>query len=167
MKSICIAIVLIFFSSWAQAQSAAQADAFTKSFYNWYLQKGKNRTTDSVLLHKKEVLSPDLYKLLKADRDTQAKSPGELVGLGFDPFLNAQDVAQKYEFGKAMLKGSYYWVDVYGLWNGEKSKKPDLTAEVSCSATACQFVDFHYEAERPEDRSLIQELKMLKKRRVK
>lgn len=167
MKSICIAIVLIFSSSWVQAQSTTQADAFTKSFYDWYLQKGKNRTTESVLLHKKEVLSPDLYKLLNADREAQAKSPGELVGLGFDPFLNAQDVAQKYEFGKAVLKGSNYWIDVYGLWNGEKSKKPDLTAEINCSAAACQFVDFHYEEERPQDRSLIQVLKVLKKEKMK
>ncbi len=165
MKPIFIAIAFIFFSSWAQAQSPAQAETFTKSFYDWYVQKDKNRNTDDVLKYKKEILVPELYKALKADSDAQAKVPDELVGLDFDPFLNAQDFAQKYQVGKALLKGNNYWVDVYGLWNGKKKKKPDLKAEVACSATACQFVNFHYDHDVPGNENLMQILQALKKER--
>ncbi len=142
------------------ADTGSQAEAFTRSFYDWYLQKGKDRTMESVLLDKKAVLSPTLYKMLNEDREAQAKSPGEIVGLDFDPFLNAQDVAQKYEVGKAVLKDKNYWVDLHGLWNGKKGREPDLQAEVECSAS-CVFVNFHY----GRDRNLISVLKALKKDR--
>lgn len=137
-----------------------EAEIFTQSFYDWYLQKGKDRNMDDVLKYKKNVLSPILYQLLKADRDAQAKSPGEIVGLDFDPFLNAQDVAQKYEVGKAVLKDKNYWVDLRGFWNGKKGREPDLQAEIACSAS-CVFVNFHY----GRDRNLISVLKALKKDR--
>lgn len=166
MKRILLSLILLFpLSVHAQssvASQSAQAEAFVKSFYNWYLQKGTNRNMDDVLKLKKEALSPELFKLLKADRDAQAKSPGEIVGLDFDPFLNAQDVAQKYEFGKAATKNGSEWIDIYGLWNGKKSKKPDLQAQVQCAAR-CVFVNFHYGSDIPENRDLIKLLKYLRK----
>ena len=33
------------------------------------------------------------------------KSPEEIVGLDFDPFLNAQDIAERYLVGKIIPKG--------------------------------------------------------------
>lgn len=159
-KVLLIFISLFFVATCHAADKAQQAEAFTRSFYDWYLEKGKHRSVESVLLHKKAVLSPTLYKMLDEDRAAQAKSPGEIVGLDFDPFLNAQDVAQKYEVGKASLKGKSYWIDLFGLWNGKKSKKPDLLAELECSTT-CVFVNFHY----GPDRNLISVLNALKKDR--
>ena len=160
-----IVFCIVFCASQAQAQTPTQAEAFTKSFYAWYTQEGKDRSVESVLLHKKEVLSPTLYKLLKEDRDAQAKVPGMIVGLDFDPFLNTQDAAQNYKVEKAIQKSTNYWVDVYALWNGVKSKKPALSAEVSCTNATCQFVNFHYVFDIPENRNVIQILKVLQKER--
>ena len=145
-----------------------QAKTFTQTFYNWYLEKGKNRSMDDVLLKKKEVLSPTLYKALKADRDAQAKVPGEIVGLDFDPFLGGQDVAQRYFVADATLKGNTYWFPLYAWWNGEKPKKPELKAEVQCQANGCQFVNFHYDPQgSSENENLLSVLKVLAKDRQK
>lgn len=167
-----LALILSLFFAWsAQAQapapSAKQAELFAKSFYKWYLEKGKNRNVDSVLLDRKQALSPALRKMLEEDNEAQAKVPDEIVGLDFDPFLNAQDIAQKYEIGPVTAQGSAYWVDVYGIWNGKKAAKPDVRAEVECTASACDFANFHYDSKIPENRSLIQILQFLKKERAK
>ena len=149
MKRILFFLLLLI-PFYAQAESnatqqSAKAEFFVKSFYDWYLQEGKDRSVDDILKYKKHLLSHYLYKLLKAERDAQAKSPGEIVGLDFDPFLAGQDVAQKYEFGKSVTKNGSEWIGIYGIWNGKKSKKPDLTAEIQCNSS-CIFVNFHYDS---------------------
>jgi hypothetical protein len=45
-----------------------------------------------IVLKSKYAFSPELASKLKEDLAAQEKSPGEIVGLDFDPFLNAQDV---------------------------------------------------------------------------
>jgi hypothetical protein len=59
-------------------------------------------------------------KGLKEDLAASKKSPGEIVGLDFDPFLNAQDIAERYLVGKITPKGDHYWVEVFGVWGGRK-----------------------------------------------
>ncbi len=145
-----------------------QAKKFAQTFYDWYLKKGTEHSMDDVVLKKKEVLSPTLYQALKADRDAQEKVPGEIVGIDFDPFLGAQDIAQKYVLGEPILKGSTYWISVNGWWNGKKPKKPDVTAEVQCQAAACVFTNFHYDPQGiPENENLLSVLKVLAKDRQK
>lgn len=166
-KRLYVLLVVLLFSRAAHAQVVD----FTRSFYNWYLEE--ERGVDDVLRQKKEVLSPELYKALKADRDAQKKSR-YIVGLDFDPFLNAQDVASKYEVGAEIAKGGTYWVPVYGWWPGgkgherpERHKKPDVTAEVKCQGAVCKFVNFHYDSQDdPTNENLIGVLENLKKDRA-
>lgn len=70
---------------------AAQAGAFVQSFYDWYVKAEID--SDAALKKKPAYFSPELTKALKADAVAAAKSPGDIVGLDFDPFLNAQDVS--------------------------------------------------------------------------
>src|SRR5882724_11209994 len=56
---------------------------FVQAFYDWYLSKdaesGKLSTPsmDAVLKRKADVLSPELYRRLKEDRDAEEKCKGE------------------------------------------------------------------------------------------
>lgn len=115
---------------------------------------------------KKYLLSPALYKALKADEDAAAKSPGEIVGLDFDPFYNAQDYADKYVVGNVKQKGAVYLVDVWGLWEGKKRDKPDVVAEVQQVNGKWIFTNMHYgKSNIPENENLLSILRALKKER--
>src|SRR6202020_115196 len=120
--------------------------AFVQSFYSWYPKQDINNVaaSDRVLRHKKAVLSPALYRGLKEDAEAQAKAKGDLVGLDFDPFLNAQDTASRYDVGKVVCKNGTYWANVYGTWNGKKLKKPDVVPELRNQGGRWIFVNFHY-----------------------
>jgi predicted enzyme related to lactoylglutathione lyase len=60
-------------------------------------------------------LTPELAAALKADRDAAADNPGEIVGLDFDPFVDAQDFCGPYQArGAVPFEGR---VDV-ALFNG-------------------------------------------------
>lgn len=155
------------------AQSPAQVHqyaerscrSFVQRFYTWYVPK---HGLEDVLKYRRSALTPELYGALKEDLAASAKNPDEVVGLDFDPFLNAQDVAERYVLGKVTAKGATFWVGIYGIWSGKKSDKPDVTAEVACKEGKCLFVNFHYgKTELPENENLLSVLKALKKEREK
>src|SRR5262249_22139615 len=136
-----------------------------QGFYTWYVPK---HGVEDVLKYRRSALSPELYSALKEDLVASAKNPDDVVGLDFDPFLNAQDVAERYVIGKVTAKGATFWVDIYGIWSGKKSNKPDVAAEVACKEGKCLFVNFHYgRTELPEYENLLSVLKALKKEREK
>jgi len=138
---------------------------FVQGFYTWYVPK---HGVEDVLKYRRSALSPELYSALKEDLAASAKNPDEVEGLDFDPFLNAQDVAERYAIGKVTAKGATFWVDIYGIWSGKKSNKPDVAAEVACKEGKCLFVNFHYgKTELPEYENLLSVLKALKKEREK
>ena len=138
---------------------------FVQGFYTWYVPK---HGVEDVLKYRRSALSPELYTALKEDLAASAKNPDEVEGLDFDPFLNAQDTAERYVIGKVTAKGATFWVDIYGIWSGKKSDKPDVVAEVACKEGKCLFVNFHYgKTESPENENLLSVLKALKKERAK
>jgi hypothetical protein len=94
--------ILVVFAQPAFAQPPSEPETqeschkFVQDFYNWYLTKsltGKLSRPSSylALLRKPEAFGPELYRRLKQDREAQDKTPGEIVGLDFDPFLNKPD----------------------------------------------------------------------------
>jgi hypothetical protein len=146
---------------------------FVQNFYNWYIEPSvqERKHLESTAKHEdrdidqmRSYLSPELYRVLKIDYDAQAKVPGEIVGLDFDPVLNAQDVADRYVTGK-ITPGKKSWrVEVYGFWNGEKSKKPDVVPELVPFKGKWRFVNFHYLRDKQRD-DLIGVLKYLREDR--
>jgi len=178
-KLLCCGLLLILASSgseyvWGKGGNApayAGQDAerssrnFVQAFYTWYVPK---HGVEDVLKYRRTALSPELFRALKEDLDASAKNSDEVVGLDFDPFLNAQDTAERYVIGSVAAKGDTFWVEVYGIWSGKKSEKPDAVAEVACKAGQCFFVNFHYgKTELPENENLLSVLKALKKERQK
>ncbi len=150
-----------------QGSNVASCKKFVKEFYTWYCFGKPEPKEEIVLKKKKSLLSPKLYAALKEDLDASAKSPGEIVGLDFDPFLNAQDVAEKYAVGDVKQKGANYLVDVWGTWNGKRQKKPDVVAEVQNVNGKWVFTNMHYgKSKFPENENLLSVLSTLKKSRA-
>jgi hypothetical protein len=173
-KSVCCCLLFLgplfgISAPGKSAQSPPNAErscrTFVRAFYTWYVP---GHGVEDVLKSRRSALSPELLRMLKEDLDASARSRDEIVGLDFDPFLNAQDTAERYEVGKATAKGDSYWVEVYGIWSGKKSEKPDVVAEVAFREGHWSFVNFHYgKTELPENENLLSVLKALKRERQK
>lgn len=137
---------------------------FVQAFYDWYLSKegrsGKMSTPsmDIVLKRKAEVLSPELYRLLKEDREAQKKATGDIVGIDFDPFLYSQDPSVHFEAVNVTRKGPSYFVGVYGVQSGKRQEHviPELVQQDGHWI----FVNFHYGKNQwSDDSNLLQILK--------
>ncbi|HSY81306.1 MAG TPA: hypothetical protein VK807_06075 [Gemmatimonadaceae bacterium] len=115
---------------------------FVQSFYDWYTRKGSNM--DSVVAHRSSVLSPPLLAVLRKDRVEQAKNPGEITGLDFDPFVNSQDPCEHYVAGTPVASGQHYRVPVFGVCEGKKSTTPDVIVELEPKGDGWSFVNFWY-----------------------
>ncbi len=159
----------------AQEKSTAEAQAacrnFVQGFYNWYVQKTQKAEADQeggfnlALKYKKEAFSDELFRRLKEDAEASAKNSDEIVGLDFDPFLNAQDIGERYVVGKVTPKGDRYRVEVYGIWSGKKNAKADVIPEVMLKDGRWIFVNFIYGD--GEDENLLSVLKTLREERQK
>jgi Protein of unknown function (DUF3828) len=178
-----IALILFSFGVGAlQAQTPTTASKhqdcgpFVQQFYNWYVAKlnalmkrnGPESALEVTLREKRSSFSPELVKGLKGDLAVSKKSPGEIVGLDFDPFLNAQDIAERYLVGKITPKGDHYWVEVFGVWGGQKNSNPDVVPELAFEHGQWIFTNFHYgKTDIPVNENLISVLQVLKKDRGK
>jgi Protein of unknown function (DUF3828) len=179
--SLSAVLVLLIGSSSVMGQSKdstttpSQACAeFVGQFYSWYIAKeaelvkanSRKSALDVSLSDKKSSFSPALVKALKEDFAAAKKSPGEIVGLDFDPILNAQDVAERYLLGKVTVKDDHYRVEVFGVWGGKKNKKPDVVPELVLEKGRWVFVNFYYvNAEHPVNANLLSVLEELKRQR--
>lgn len=141
---------------------------FVQAFYDWYVPLLVHEHGDSayeeVLKQKKNLFSADLHAKLVEDFEAQAKTPGEIVGLDFDPFLNSQDPSEKFIVRKVVLKDSSCFVTLRGLQSGKWMER--VTPQLAMRGGNWQFVDFHYgESDTAKDSSLLAILSNLKKLR--
>ncbi len=145
----------------AQQKPATDADSahrFVQSFYTWYVPVAKKSPgLDALLKSKPTALEPGLLQALQRDLEAQKKNSEDIVGIDFDPFLYAQDFASRYELGNTSERDGHYFVEVFGVTSGKKSKQPDLVAEVAKAAGGWQFVNFQY-PDGTDLRSLLQTL---------
>ncbi len=168
-----IALILFSFGVGAlQAQTPTtpsqpqDCGPFVQQFYNWYVAKlnalikrnslGLESALEVTLREKRSSFSSELVKGLKEDLAASKKSHGEIVGLDFDPFLNAQDIAERYLVGKITPKGDHYWVEVFGVWGGQKNSNFENGQWI--------FTNFHYgKTDIPVNENLVSILQGLKK----
>jgi len=168
----CLLCVAISCSLYAQAVDQAKAESsareFVKQFYDWYVATTVNGSLPVggypvALKEKSHVFDPVLLRALKEDHASQKRTPGELVGLDFDPFLNTQDPSNLYRVGLVTRKGNHYWVEVSAIPSDTKTSGPDVIAEVVQKKGHWHFVNFHY----PGDGDLLSTLKSLREERNK
>jgi hypothetical protein len=112
---------------------------------------------------KPDVFSQKLLNALKEDPAAQAKSPEDIVGIDWDPFLNSQDPEDHYELGSITEKNGSFRVDIHGVRSGARFKKPSVIAEVKQENGRWLFVNFH----RTDGSNLLATLRLLKQSRKK
>lgn len=157
-----------FTNARGKADDSAACRQFVVDFYKWYVPK---HTLEDAVKVRGRQFSAKLYKALKKDIDAASKSPGEIVGLDFDPIVNGQDVADRYRVGQCRKKDGKFFVDVYAEWKEPsvpKSKGPDIVAELSAQEGRYVFENFHYgETKFKENENLLSILKVLENDRLK
>jgi hypothetical protein len=80
--------------------------------------------------------------MLHDDAAAASKNPGEIVGLDFDPFINAQDWEGKYWVKSVNVKDGTCHASVWGL---DAGKKVDIVhPELKMISNNWVFVDFFY-----------------------
>lgn len=170
-KAIICTLLLVAVQACAQrAQVPPESlTPFVRSFYDWYvplaLRDHQGPAASIVLAHRASAFSSELVTALAADSEAQARAPGEIVGLDFDPFLAAQDPCERYEVGGATRRGQSYWVDVYSVCSGKRSEQPDVVAELVARDSSWVFVNFHYPSQPRSD--LIATFRLLRQGRTR
>lgn len=171
---VTLVLVLFILTGFRQAVVAAEpaeeCGQFVQKFYDWYLARDKALTNENsqksvmevALREKRSSFSPGLVKALQEDVAASEKSPNEIVGLDFDPFLNSQETPEKYIVGQVRAKGDHYLVDVFGVLEGKKDSKPTVVAELTSKNGQWIFANFHYDKD-----DLVSVLEQLKKDRDK
>ncbi|HUJ32601.1 MAG TPA: hypothetical protein VLY23_15070 [Candidatus Acidoferrum sp.] len=134
----------------------ASCKTFVQEFYDWYSAKAMDETkiqaaVDIALKNRSSQLSPELVRALKENAAAEAKGGGQTQAMDFDPFLNSQDIADRYVIGDIAQKDKTYWVEVYGIWSGRKRLRPDVVPELEFRHGQWIFVNFHYGQRKGED----------------
>jgi hypothetical protein len=144
-------LLLVLNASSVQANDsslAASSREFVQKFYDWYVPKALAENTVPAFQFAIDDMSAafdgGLLAALKDDAAAQERSGGEIVGLDFDPFLNSQDPAERYEVGSARQEGTRYLVDVYPVMSGKRSQEPSVVAELAHKNDHWLFVNFRY-----------------------
>ncbi len=112
---------------------------FVQVFYNWY---APDPNYFRVLAERPSALSPSLLAALRADSAATARSPGEIVGLDWDPFLNSQDPCPHYEARNVTPSRGTWRVQLFGTCRDPGDKDPDVVAELAWRNGRWQFVNF-------------------------
>jgi len=132
----------------AAPPTEASCRAFVQKFYDQYRsfaqKEHKGRACDLAVRARPSLFSPELRRRLEADSAAQARSKEEIVGLDFDPFLNAQDFASRYVVRNVVRHGQGYRAEVYGSNEGKQGTKPDVMPELVRRGSGWMFVSFHY-----------------------
>jgi hypothetical protein len=119
------------------AQSAAH---FTQAFYDWYAQH--NDQLELAVAERPEVFAPALLTALQTDIEAQAKHPGELVGLDWDPFTASQDPCDPYQVEHVTRRGDTILVALKGRCTDAAPRSgPDVVAEVLRSPAGWVFAN--------------------------
>ena len=168
-KIIILSVLALF--AWSAAGAAPPAadspGKFVQDFYNWYVPLAKHShkeaSSDVALKKRSADFSAELKKALQEDSAAAAKSPGEIVGIDWDPFLNSQETIDRCEIGKTTEKNGTFRVEVYDFLGGKKDKKPQIIAEVKSENGHWVFVNFW----NPDKGNLLDELRQLAKDRKK
>jgi hypothetical protein len=154
----------------AQDTQAQSAKTFVQGFYDWYtgeMQKNEEGPVADPLKSKRWPFSAAIVTALRADQEAQAKTPGDVVGIDFDPYLNAQDTCFPYKAGKVTASGSQYRVELFDSnCSSSHPEIPTVIAVVERDGASWRFVNFLYPGEPGKaDSDLLSVLKQLAKER--
>jgi hypothetical protein len=172
MRQARFAIFVLYLLSASAALSAGPSRSqrlvseFAQRFYDWYApvahKSGDAPSCMSALNERGAEFDAQLNRALREDVEAQRRSPGDLVGLDFDPFLNSQDPRDKYMVGNVTETDGVFLVDVHGVQDGNRAADPDVVAEIRASNGSFIFTNFRY----GPDGNLVDILKLLAEQRA-
>jgi len=117
-------------------------------FYAWYvpMQHDTPMASMRAVRERPASFSADIVSALRADSAASAQSPGEVVGLDGDPFLNSQDPCEHYGTSGVVEAGGRFLVQVLGTGKCEAHTNADVTVEVTPTDGRFVFTNFVYSA---------------------
>lgn len=136
-------------------------------FYSWYVsvamsERHKDPAYLYALNHRGFLFSPELFQALKEDADAQAAAEGEIVGLDWDPFLNAQDPKPLIVGGRVTVEGDRTLVEMHEMRrDASPSGTPFVTVELAFKNGGWVFTNFRFK----EGKDLMSCLKVLRESR--
>ena len=144
----------LFLIACAKSNPALSADSARRTvddFYSWYapIQKQTSSANMRAIRDRPSLFSPELVTALRVDSVASAASPGEVVGLDGDPFLNAQDACDRYASAGVVETGGRFLVQVLGSGGCLAHTTADVTVEVTPTRGNLVFTNFIYS---PRDR---------------
>ena len=139
----------------AEAQTSDTSDmkescrAFVQGFYDWYVpvahaETKKQPAWDIALNKKGDSFAQALSRALRKEDAIHSKLQD--AGLDEDPFLNSQDPGERYVVGDARMTGDHCSADVYGIYSGRRSGKPEVVPELTLLNEKWIFVNFRYQS---------------------
>jgi len=142
-------------------ESEKSCRQFVQGFYDWYFDllntETKRQTGGPIdyeaLRLKPQFFTPELRQMLQEDAKAAAKNPGYIMGLDFDPFINAQDWEGKYQVNNVAVKDTACRANVWGTDGGTKLEIVD--PELRMSNGQWTFVNFHYPDSTGKDEDLV------------
>ncbi len=140
---------------------------FVQTFYDWYvttaLDDSSGPAWNAALAWRPSAFAAPLLRALRADVTAQAKTRDAVVGLDWDPFLNAQDPCARYDVGRSVAANRVYRVEVHAVCDGRRHDMPDVVADVARRNGAWRFLNFDYD----DHRDLLSDLARLRAERTK
>jgi hypothetical protein len=101
---------------------------FLQDFYDWYVPLANvdapEPAVNNVLRLRPMAIDSTLLRLLKTDSILRVSSPGEVVGIDWDPFLLSQDPCGHYSVGHETGDGNTREFEVVGNCGAASAKGP-------------------------------------------
>ena len=130
----------------ATGSDARAAALFTRDYYQWYTSHDYNLAY--AVQHRPEVFGRELLAALRADFAASAKSPGEVVGLDWEPFSGSQDPCGPYQPTRTARRGDTILVAMRGMCtDAEPRPVPDAVPELVYGRRGWQFIDIRHGAD--------------------
>ena len=130
------------------APGGDEAAKFVQRVYDWYVPRARDSVQGPAwkifVADSSALLSSELVSALRADLMAQQASRSEIVGLDFDPVLNAQDPCAAYAVGPASKHDSTFIVPVFDVCDGRKAVAPRVLVILTHSGQRWTMSDFSY-----------------------
>lgn len=140
------------------ADTAAAVSAFVQGFYDWYVLHDTAtgeldwRGIRSAITTREAAFDSSLVDALEEDERAQREdTTGNIVGLEFDPFLNAQDICGRYVAGTVRRDAGGFLVNVFAACGGRRDSLPNLVASVAGREGSWVFMNLLYPGEPATD----------------
>jgi len=151
----CLVLALLTVTACKPAGPPASESArkAVDDFYAWYvpMQHDTPMASMRAIRERRTSFGADLAAALRADSAASSQSPGEVVGLDGDPFLNSQDPCEHYATTGVAEVGSRFLVQVVGSGKCEAHTNADVTVEVTPANGRLLFTNFVYSARDKDD----------------